>query len=85
MISQCLVRINLSSVHQIRLSLIFYWLALDLLCVQRHQADTLATVEKELKALKSQAAAKAQSEEDLPVLGGMKMLMGGSMAPGNFY
>lgn len=53
--------------------------------MQRHQADTLSALEKELKALKSQAAAKAQSEEDLPVLGGMKMLMSGGMAPGSFY
>lgn len=45
----------------------------------------MSSLEKEVKTLRAQAAAKAQSEEELPVLGGMKMLMSGGMGSGSYY
>lgn len=52
-------------------------LATDFLTVQRHQAELLATLDKQMKELKTKEAAKVQQEEEQPILSGMKLIGAG--------
>lgn len=49
----------------------------DFLCVQRHQADLLSALQKQMKEISTKEAAKVQAEQEQPVLlTGMKMIGG---------
>ena len=49
----------------------------DLLTVQRHQAELLATLDKQMKELKTKEAAQVKQEEEQPILSGMKLIGAG--------
>ena len=51
---------------------------IDLLQSQRHQADLLASLEAQVKAMTTKAASKEQAEDEQPILAGLKMIGGGA-------
>lgn len=63
---------------------------LDLLQSQRHQTDSIRSLEAQVKLLTTKEASKTKAEEDQPILSGMKMIQGsgagfGGGGGGQFY